>query len=102
MLCVLILLIFSIKKSFKLRLKKLIDQFSTVFVGSGSVKFDTDPDSGSSPTFHMDPDSGSSPTFHTDPDPGKLYGSGGSGSAKLREYCRRKIKCRIRKSVHCS
>ena len=35
-----------------------------VFVGSGSVSFDTDPDSGSSPTFD------------TDPDPGKLYRSG--------------------------
>ena len=51
--------------------------FSMVFVGSESVKFDTDPDS--------DPDSdpGSNPTFDTDPDPEHLYGSGRSGSATL-------------------
>ena len=42
--------------------------FSMVLDGSGSVSFDTDPDSGSS---HF---------FYTDPDTGKLYGFHGSGS----------------------
>ena len=42
-----------------------------VLVGSGSVSFDTDPDSRSR-------------LFYTDPDPGKLYGFHGSGSATLR------------------
>ena len=32
---------------------------------------------------------GFSPTFDTDPDPGKLYTSGGSGPATLRE-CKQK------------
>ena len=69
------------KKSFTLVFKNEISLFligtyllfSMVFVGSKSVKFDTDPDS----------DPGSNPTFDTDPDPEHLYGSGRSGSATL-------------------
>ena len=49
--------------------------FSMVLVGSGSVSFDTDPDSGSS---HF---------FYTDPDPGKWYGFHGSGSGICNTAC---------------